>query len=39
MLASTIFNLYFNIVIGQWRKKYVELGIDVLYKCGGKLVG
>ena len=39
VLASTIINLYFNMVIGQWTEKSVELGIDMLYKCGGKLVG
>ena len=33
------FNLYFNIVIEEWRRRCQPLGVEVLYKCGGKLVG
>ncbi len=39
MLAPTLFNLYFNLVIGQWRERCIEFGVNILYKCGGKLVG
>ena len=39
VLAPTLFNLYFNLVIGQWRERCTEFGVSVLYKCGGKLVG
>lgn len=38
VLAPTVFNLYFNLVIGQWRERCLEFGVNVLYKCGGKLV-
>ena len=39
VLAQMLFNLYFNSVIGQWRERCMEIGVNVLYKCGGKLVG
>ena len=39
VLAPTLFNLYFNLVIRQWRERYMEFGVSVLYKCSGKLVG
>ena len=39
VLAPTLFNLYFNLVFGQWRERCMEFGVSVLYKCGGKLVG
>ena len=46
VLAPTLFIVHFNLVIGQWRERCVELelmycgvGVNVLYKCGGKLVG
>ncbi len=39
MLAPTLFNLYFNLVIRQWQEKCRDVGVEVLYKCGGKLVG
>ena len=39
VLAQMLFNLYFNLVIGQWRERCMEIGVNVLYKCGGKLVG
>ena len=38
-IAPTLFNLYFNYVIEQWRKRSQPFGMDVHYKCGGKLVG
>ena len=39
VLAPVMFNLYINLVIKQWKEKCAEFGVDVLYKCGGKLVG
>ncbi len=39
VLAPTLFNLYFNLVIRKWQEKCGQIGVDVLYKCGGKLVG
>ena len=39
VIAPTLFNLYFALVVEQWRTKCREFGVDVLYKCGGKLVG
>ena len=39
VIAPTLFNLYFNLAIEQWRGQCSEFGVDVLYKCGGKLVG
>ena len=39
MIAPSLFNLYFNLVISQLRKKCADFRVDVLYKCGGKLVG
>ena len=39
MIAPSLFNLYFNLVISQRQKKCVDFGVDILYKCGGKLVG
>ena len=39
VIAPTLFNLYFALVMEQWRTKCKEFGVDVLYKCGGKLVG
>ena len=38
-IAPTLFNLYFNLVMDQWRKRVQPFGVEVLYKCGGKLVG
>ena len=38
-IAPTLFNLYFNLVIDRWRKRSQPFGVEVLYKCGGKLVG
>ena len=39
VIAPTFFNLYFNVVVNQWREKCSDFGVDILYKCGGKLVG
>ncbi len=38
-IAPTLFNLYFNAVIMCWRDRCQSLGVDILYKCGGKLIG
>ena len=38
-IAPTLFNLYFNLVMGQWYTKRHSFGTEVHYKCGGKLVG
>ena len=38
-IAPTLFNLYFNVVVEEWRRRCQPLGVEVLYKCGGKLVG
>ena len=38
-IAPTLFNLYFNLVMGQWRTRCHSFGTEVHYKCGGKLVG
>ena len=34
VIVPSLFNLYFNLVISQWRKKCADL-----VKCGGKLDG
>jgi len=39
VLAPTLFVLFFNMVIQCWRDRCQGLGIKLLYKCGGKLVG
>jgi len=39
VLAQMLFNLYFNLVIEQWRERCMEFGVNVFYKCGRKLVG
>ena len=38
-IAPTLFNLYFNLVVEEWRRRCQPLGVEVLYKFGGKLVG
>ena len=38
-IAPSLFNLYFNLVVGAWRSRCQSIGVDVLYKFGGKLVG
>ena len=38
-IAPSHFNLYFNLVMGAWRSRCQSIGVDVLYKFGGKLVG
>ena len=37
VIAPSLFNLYFNLVISQ-RQKCADFGVDILYKCGGKLI-
>ena len=37
-IAPTLFNLYFIMVIACWRERCQSLGVDILYKCGGKLI-
>ena len=37
VIALSLFNLYFNLVISQWQKKCADIGVNILYKCGGKL--
>ena len=39
VIAPSHFNLYCNLVISQWQKKCAGFGVDILYKCSGKLVG
>ncbi len=39
VIVPALFNLYFNLVISQWREKCRDFGVDILYKCGGKLIG
>ena len=39
VIAPALFNLYFNLVISQWREKCRYFGVDILYKCGEKLIG
>jgi len=38
-LAPILFVLFFNMVIQCWHDRCQGLGIKLLYKCGGKLVG
>ena len=38
-IAPTLFNLFFNLVIEQWHKRCQRFGVEILYKCKGKLVG
>ena len=38
-IAPTLFTLYFNMVINSWRERCKPFGVEILYKCGGKLVG
>ena len=38
-LASTLFNIYISAVVANWRDRYEEVGMNVLYKHGRKLVG
>ncbi len=33
VIAPTLFNLYFAMVMEQWRAKSKEFGVDVMYKC------
>ena len=38
-IVPTLFNLYFNLVVSCWRERCQSCGVDILYKCGGKLIG
>ena len=38
-LAPTLFNIYISAVVANWRDRYEEVGVSVLYKHGRKLVG
>ena len=38
-ITPSLFNLYFNLEIEEWRRRCQPFGTEVLYKCGGKLVG
>ena len=38
-IAPSLFNLYFNLVMGAWRSRCQSIGVDVLYRVGEKLVG
>ena len=38
-VAPSLFNLYFNLVIEEWRKRCQPFGVEVMYRCSGKLVG
>ncbi len=38
-IAPTLFNMYFNLVMEAWRCRCEPFGVEILYKCGGKLVG
>ncbi len=33
VLAPTLFNLYINLVMKQWKMKCVDFGVDVLYRA------
>ena len=39
VIAPSLFNLYFTLVMEQWRGKCSEFGVDVLHKCGGSWLG
>ena len=36
MFPPTLFNLYFNLVIGQWRERFMEFGVSVWWKLVGE---
>ena len=38
-MVPTLFNIYFNAMVGRWRIQSVEAGVPILYKHGRKLVG
>ena len=38
-IAPSLINLYLNLVVEEWTSRCEPLGVDVLYKCGGKVVG
>ena len=37
--APMLFNIYISTVVPHWRDRYEEVGVNVLYKHGRKLVG
>ena len=38
-LAPALFNIYFSAVVANWRELSPEVGVNVMYKHGRKLVG
>ena len=38
-LAPTLFNLYFNAMVSNWRSQCPQAGVELKYKHGRKLVG
>ena len=38
-MAPTLFNIYFNAMVGRWHIQSVEARVPILYKHGRKLVG
>eukprot|EP00117_Sycon_ciliatum_P023228 scpid30807/ scgid4805/ Transposon TX1 uncharacterized 149 kDa protein; ORF 2 len=38
-LAPTLFNLYFSVVVADWRARCPDAGVDLLFRNGRKLVG
>ena len=38
-VVPTLFNTYFNAMVGRYRTQSVEAGVPILYKHGRKLVG
>ena len=39
VLAPTLFNLYFNAVVKDWRCRCPEAGVCYKFRCGRRLVG
>ena len=37
-LTPTLFSIYLSVVVANWRDRYEEVGANVLYKHGRKLV-
>ena len=37
--APTLFNLYFSVVVADWRARCPDAGVDLLFRNGHKLVG
>jgi len=38
-MASTLFNIYLNVVVTSWCSQSGEAGVPILYKHGRKLMG